>query len=333
MISTAKLRSKRAPVRAAHLPRLPARPRGPCPPVACPPPSCSALTQQCSRGADRRSAPVDRRLPVGRWAHGVAIPARGMCGEGIDPDQARAICRGSSPADEPTAPSAAAGASPPEPDAPAPTGAAAGAPTGASATHNCAGLDVGSAAYPVSGWSLALTRSGSSSARSSADIPNAWFAKVKSWIETFCDKGFVAILRHPARGQRYVLVRPSPHATTPPARRCVADSRSAQGILLIGWPVDLASVKRLNDHLKQWIPVGRFLPHSGAALTLRPLEPHQGVPEMLGCCLQDEGQPHYTFEAKGFTREELVEGKLRYGLWHRRRWYAHRHALTPAQPC
>ena len=81
--------------------------------------------------------------------------------------------------------------------------------------------------------------------------------------------------------------------------------------------MDLASVKRLNDHLKQWIPVGRFLPHSGAALTLRPLEPHQGVPEMLGCCLQDEGQPHYTFEAKGFTREELVEGKLRYGLWHR----------------
>jgi len=60
-----------------------------------------------------------------------------------------------------------------------------------------------------------LTRSGSSSARSSADIPNAWFAKVKSWIETFCDKGFVAILRHPARGQRYVLVRPSPHAAPP----------------------------------------------------------------------------------------------------------------------
>ena len=30
MISTAKLRSRRAPVRAAHLPRLPARPRGPC---------------------------------------------------------------------------------------------------------------------------------------------------------------------------------------------------------------------------------------------------------------------------------------------------------------
>ena len=256
-----------------------------------------------------------------------------MCGEGIDPDQARAICRGSSPADEPTAPSAAAGASPPEPDAPAPTGAAAGAPTDASATHNCAGLDVGSAAYPVSGWSLALTRSGSSSARS-ADIPNAWFAKVKSWIETFCDKGFVAILRHPARGQRYVLVRPSPHATPrPPARRCAADSRSAQGILLIGWPVDSASVKRLNDHLKQWIPVGRFLPHSGAALTLSPLEPHQGVPEMLGCCLQDEGQPHYTFVAKGFSREELVEGKLRYGLWHRRRRYVHRHALTPAQPC
>ena len=53
---------------------------------------------------------------------------------------------------------------------------------------------------------------------------------------------------------------------------------------------------------------------------------------MLGCCLQDEGQPHYTFEAKGFTREELVEGKLRYGLWHRRR-YVHRHALAPAQPC
>ena len=176
-----------------------------------------------------------------------------------------------------------------------------------------------------------MTRSGSSSARS-ADIPNAWFAKVKSWIETFCDKGFVAILRHPARGQRYVLVRPSPHATPrPPARRCDADSRSAQGILLIGWPVDSASVKRLNDHLKQWIPVGRFLPHSGAALTLRPLEPQQGVPEMLGCCLQDEGQPHYTFEAKG-SREELVEGKLRYGLWHRRR-YVHRHALTPAQPC
>ena len=88
---------------------------------------------------------------------------------------------------------------------------------------------------------------------------------------------------------------------------------------MIGWPVDSASVKRLNDHLKQWIPVGRFLPHSGAALTLRPLEPHQGVPAMLGCCLQDEGQPHYTFEAKGCTREELVEGKLRYGLWHRRR--------------
>ena len=144
----------------------------------------------------------------------------------------------------------------------------------------------------------------------------------------------MAILRHPARGQRYVLVRPSPHATPrPPARRCVADSHSAQGILLIGWPVDSASVKRLNDHLKQWIPVGRFLPHSGAALTLRPLEPHQGVPEMLGCCLQDEGQPHYTFAAKGFTLEELVEGKLRYGLWHRRRWYVHRHALTPAQPC
>ena len=140
-----------------------------------------------------------------------------MCGEGIDPDQARAICRGSSPADELVRPTLrhGRGVSSYIPPAPAPTRAAAGAPTGASATHNCAGLDVGSAAYPVSGWSLALTRSGSSSAWSSADIPNAWFAKVKSWIETFCDKGFVAILRHPARGQRYVLVRPSPHATTP----------------------------------------------------------------------------------------------------------------------
>ena len=42
----------------------------------------------------------------------------------------------------------------------------------------------------------------------------------KSWVETFCDKGFVAILRHPARGQRYVLVRPSPHAALCGALRC-----------------------------------------------------------------------------------------------------------------
>ena len=33
---------------------------------------------------------------------------------------------------------------------------------------------------------------------------------------------------------------------------------------------------------------------------------------MLGYCQKDEGQPHYQFKNKGFTHQELAEGKQAY---------------------
>eukprot|EP01045_Picozoa_sp_COSAG04_P032838 COSAG04_NODE_6571_length_1302_cov_3.160432_2_plen_74_part_01 len=43
-----------------------------------------------------------------------------------------------------------------------------------------------------------------------ADVPDAWFTKVKSWMGTFCEKGFVAIEKGGARGHRHVQAPPPP---------------------------------------------------------------------------------------------------------------------------
>ena len=74
------------------------------------------------------------------------------------------------------------------------------------------------------------------------------------------------------------------------------------------------SVKRLNDHLKQWIPVGRFLPHSGAALTLRPLEPQQGVGDEAAVLLARE-RLHREHDLRPLVEHEVLFAPLPPSLW------------------
>ena len=128
--------------------------------------------------------------------------------------------------------------------------------------NETAGLPVGSAQFPVTKWSLTLTK------QKGADIPESWFDKVQSWCDNFAERGFIAIERGGARSHKHV-----------------------QGVLELRCPTDAASIKKVNDHMKRWIPIGRFMKNSGGSLMLKPLEQHQELPEMLGYCASPLNPP------------------------------------------
>ncbi len=114
-------------------------------------------------------------------------------------------------------------------------------------------------------------------------------------------------------------------------------------LLRIDGPIltDCLCLQKLTDHLKRYIPIGRFRVGSLGSLMLKPLEEHQvrvtvyldlfrsfvmglflanvgccmvlqGIPEMIGYCLKDEGLSHFQVDVKGFTTEELNAGRSSY---------------------
>ena len=147
---------------------------------------------------------------------------------------------------------------------------------------NFAGLDVGADHYPVHGWSLTLTK------QRGQDIPDDWYRQTVRWARAYAVKAVIAIERGGARGHRHV-----------------------QGLVVIKWGTSADDIKKLTDHLKRYIPIGRFRVGSLGSLMLKPLEEHQGIPEMIGYCLKDEGLSHFQVDVKGFTTEDATVHRLR----------------------